>query len=78
MTRENALKELEKLPYNKDKIKQDFKYIATKLGITSEELKHYLSLEKKYYYNYKNQKWIFDFGEEILSRIDGTRRGGAI
>ena len=78
MTRENALKELEKLPYNEDKIKQDFKYIATKLGITPEELKNYLSSEKKYYYNYKNQKWIFDFGAEILSRIDGTRRGGAI
>ena len=77
MTREDALKELEKSPYNEDKINQDFKYISTKLGITTKELNQFLSSEKKYYYDYQNQKWIFDFGERILSRISGTRRGGA-
>lgn len=77
MTRENALKELEKSSYNEETIKQDFKYIAKKLGITTEELNNFLRSEKKFYYNYKNQKWIFDFGEKILSTISGTRRGGA-
>jgi len=77
MTREEALKELKKSPFDPETIDQEFNYIAAKLNITPEELNHYHEMPKKYYWDYKNQKKIFDLGEKVLSWLAGTRRGGA-
>jgi hypothetical protein len=77
MTREEALSELEKPPFDLNTIDKEFNYIATKLGISVDELKFYHEMPTKYYWNYRNQKYIFDLGEKILSWISGTRRGGA-
>lgn len=77
MTREEALQQLEELPYDEKLIHQDFDYIATKLGISSDELRSYHEMPEKYYYDYKNRKMVFDIGESILSRISNTKRGGA-
>lgn len=54
MTREEALKELEKVPYDKETIKDEFKYIATKLGKSETELQWYFDMPKKFYWDYKN------------------------
>ena len=77
MTRDEALAELEKPPYDPETIDQEFAYIATKLGITVDELRGYHQLPKKFYWDYKNRKKLFDVGEKILGLIAGTRRGGA-
>ena len=77
ISREEALLNLENKPYDVKTINKDFNYIASKLGISSDELISYHKSNKKYYYNYKNQKIIFDFGEKILSILSHTRRGGA-
>jgi N-acetyl sugar amidotransferase len=77
MTRDEALAALEKPPYDKELIQRDFEYIATKLGISKEELQDYHSMPKKYYWDYRNQRHIFQIGEWILYRLAGTRRGGA-
>lgn len=77
MTREEALSELKKSPYNLETIEQEFNYIATKLGITADELHGYHKMPKKYYWDYKNQRRVFEIGEKVLSVIAGTRRGGA-
>ncbi len=66
MTREDALKKLKKPAYNPDTIEDEFNYIATKLGITPEELRHYFVMPKKYYWDYKNQQNIFRIGANIL------------
>lgn len=58
MTREEALEELEKKPYDPETIKDDFKYIATKLGITVNELQGYFDMPLKYYWDYKNSESI--------------------
>jgi hypothetical protein len=58
-------------------IQQDFDYIATKLGITADELRGYHEMPRKFYWDYRNQRHIFKLGEWVLSRIAGTRRGGA-
>jgi N-acetyl sugar amidotransferase len=77
MTRDEALVLLEQPPYDPDLIQQDFDYIATKLGISSEELRGYHEMPKKFYWDYRNQRRIFEIGEWVLSHIAGTRRGGA-
>lgn len=56
MTREEALEELKKKPYDSEKIKDDFKYVATKLGISVEELQNYYDMPQKFYWDYKNSE----------------------
>lgn len=77
MTREAALSELEKPPYDPSLIQQDFDYVAAKLGISAEELTGFHEMPKKFYWDYKNQRRMFAWGEWVMARIAGTRRGGA-
>ncbi|MCB1759301.1 MAG: N-acetyl sugar amidotransferase [Gammaproteobacteria bacterium] len=77
LSRDQALQELERPPYDPELIQQDFDYIATKLGISSETLRGYLEMPLKSYRDYRNQHRIFELGEWVLSRLAGTRRGGA-
>lgn len=69
LTREDALKRLELPSYNKETIKDEFLYIASKLGITVEELQTYFSLPKKFYWDYNNQFRLFNLGARMLQLI---------
>jgi N-acetyl sugar amidotransferase len=69
MTRSDALAELEKPAYNLATIEEDFDYIATKLDISSEELRTYLTQPKKSYKDYKNLRFMFNFGAAILKMM---------
>lgn len=75
MTREDALKALEKPPYDPESIQQDFEYVATKLGITSEELRAYFNAPNKTFRDYKNQQSIYEIGAKVM-RSFGLERGG--
>jgi N-acetyl sugar amidotransferase len=66
MTREDALKKLETPAYDPLKINQDFEYIAMKLGISEKELRAYFAMPKKFYWDYKNQESMFNFGAKFL------------
>ncbi len=77
MTREEALEELNKPPYDPETIEQDFAYIATKLGITPDELRGYHEMPKKYYWNYRNQHRLLSLIEKTVSTLKIGRRGGA-
>lgn len=66
MTRAEALEKLSKPAYNPETISDEFNYIATKLGITSDELNNYFNMPKKYYWDYKNQQNIFRFGAKVM------------
>jgi hypothetical protein len=56
ITREEALKELTKLPYDPETIEKDKKYVAKKLGITIEEFEEILKLPPKTYKDYHNDE----------------------
>lgn len=59
MTREEALKKLEEVPYSEEQSKKDMLYIANKLEISKRELSEIVSSEPKSRYDYKNStKWI--------------------
>jgi N-acetyl sugar amidotransferase len=77
ITRDQALRELEKPPYDPNTIKQEFEYIATKLDITPEELRQYLDMPKKFYWDYKSQHKLLGAVEKIVSTLKLARRGGA-
>ena len=75
MTRDEALDELKKKPYDESTIHQDIEYIATKLGITVEELNGYMTMEKKTHKDYKSQESIFLLGARVMRAL-GLEKGG--
>lgn len=77
MTREDALEILKNPPYDPEMIQQDFDYIASKLEITSDELRKYHSMEKKFYWDYKNDHKKLKFIEKMVTMLNLGRRGGA-
>lgn len=77
ITREEALKELDNPPYDPEYIHQEFEYIATKLGISPDELKEYHQMPKKYYYDYRNQNKLLGTIEKLVNLFGIGRRGGA-
>lgn len=77
MTRDEALAQLEQPAYDPELVRQDFEYVAAKLGVSRDNLRSYHEMPKKFYWDYRNQYRVFKVGEWMLSRIAGTRRGGA-
>ena len=75
MTRDEALKKLKNLPYDKNNIKNDFEYIANKLSISVKELQGYMDMPKKTFRDYRSQESIYNFGAKIM-RLFGIELGG--
>ncbi len=73
MTREEALEKLKHPAYDPKTIEDEFKYIATKLGITTDELWGFFKMPKKFYWDYKNQHKIFLLGAKVLSKLGVER-----
>jgi N-acetyl sugar amidotransferase len=69
ISRQFAILELAKLPYDSTIIERDIEFICDKLEITRAELDFYHKMPLKWYYDYKNEKHIFDFGARILQKI---------
>ncbi len=72
MTREEALEELKKLPYKEEKVQEEKKYIAKKLGIPLDELSRIIALPGKYYTDYPNDEkrlgFIYDTYRKLFKR----------
>jgi N-acetyl sugar amidotransferase len=73
MTREEALERLKQPAYDPSTIDEDFEYIATKLGISVQELRGYHEMPLKTYKDYKNQEWLFDLGAKMLKALGVER-----
>jgi N-acetyl sugar amidotransferase len=73
MNRQEALDKLSKSAYNPETIQEEFNYVATKLGISPEELRSYFSMPKKFYWDYANQASIFKRGAQVLKAIGAER-----
>ena len=77
ISREEALLKLKTPPYDPDTIKHDFEYVATKLGISVNELRGYHEMPKKYYNDYYNSHIILSLIENTVTMLGMGRRGGA-
>jgi hypothetical protein len=75
MTREEALDSLSKPAYDPETIHQDFEFIATKIGISAEELQTYMDAPNKTYKDYKSQESIYNIGAKAM-RLMGLEKGG--
>jgi len=75
MTREEALEKLSHPTYNKETIAHEFEYVATKLGISVDELQGYMDSPNKSYRDYKSQERIYLLGARVM-RLLGLERGG--
>lgn len=65
MTRDEAIAELSKLPYDPVKVEEEKKYVAKKLGISIEEFNRIMNLPPKTFRDYPNDKR----GLELIYRI---------
>ena len=75
MTREEALEKLSRPSYDEGTIAQDFVYVATKLGISVEELQGYMDSSNKSYKDYKSQQNIYSIGSRLM-KLFGLELGG--
>lgn len=75
MTREKALEKLKTPAYNPETIHRDFEYVATKLGISVDELQSYMDAPNKTYKDYKSQESIYNLGAKLM-RMLGLEKGG--
>jgi N-acetyl sugar amidotransferase len=66
ISRDEAITLLKTPSFNKETIEEEFKFIATKLGITVDELEIYFKSPKKFYWDYKNQQLFFSISAKIL------------
>jgi N-acetyl sugar amidotransferase len=69
VTRDEALVQLETLPYDQTKVDQDMAYIAKKYGISVEEIKQILKAEPKTYKDFPNQKATIDFVHQVYRKL---------
>jgi N-acetyl sugar amidotransferase len=69
MTRDVALEKLSRPSFDQEEIAQDFEYIATKLGISVDELKGYHSSPKRSYRDYKSQLQLFQLGSRVMDLL---------
>jgi N-acetyl sugar amidotransferase len=73
MKREEALAHLGQPAYDPRTIDEDFEYIATKLGISVDQLRRYHEIPRKTYMDYKNQEWLFELGSKTLKFLGVER-----
>ena len=74
MTREEALKKVSVLPYDDEAIKEDFEYVATKLGFTVDEFKDIMNGKNRTYRDYKNSMGFIEMGMKVMRFIGGERK----
>ena len=75
MKREDALEKLKSPAYDPETIHQDFEYVATKLGISVEELQSYMDAPNKTYKDYRSQENIYNLGAKVM-RVLKLEKGG--
>ena len=73
LSRADALEQLAQDPYPPEQVKQDFEYIATKLGITEAELQAMFDAPNKTYRDYANMMPVMDLGAKVF-RLLGLQR----
>ncbi len=74
ITRIEANNILNSKPYNIDEIDKDFKYVASKLDITSDELKDIYSKTNKFHFDYKSKDLLLKAAVFIKRKLGSEKR----
>jgi len=74
MTQEEALDRISRPEMDEHFLKQEFEYVAHKLGLTVEELQELFDSPKRTYRDYKNKRWLIGLGANLLRRFGLEKR----
>ena len=77
VTRDEALDHISRPPYDVETIEKDIRYVAKKLGLTTEELEELIEGENRTYNDYNNMAWLFRMGLgglRMIGRADVIQR----
>ena len=74
ITRKEALKALEKKGYNEEDVVKDMTYIASKLGMSFDELKDIFNGKNKQFYNYKSNNFLIGVAIKIQVILGNEKR----
>ena len=69
LSREEALKKIAVPAYDDESVKNDFLYVATKLGITVDELHALMNGPNKTFRDYKSSFGLIELGTKVLSSV---------
>jgi N-acetyl sugar amidotransferase len=75
MTRDEALEKLKTPALDEATVRQEFEYVANKLGITTAELQSYLDAPNKTYRDYRSQEMFYNVGARVMKTL-GLELGG--
>ncbi len=74
MTRENALERLNSPELDEQTLKNEFKYVANKLGLEEEELLELFNGENRTFRDYKNNRTLIQFGAKVMQVLGLEKR----
>jgi N-acetyl sugar amidotransferase len=66
MTREVALHRISRPEMDELFLKQEFEYVAHKLGFTVDEFQELFDSPQKTYHDYKNKRWLIGLGADVM------------
>lgn len=74
MTREQALERISHPEMDEHFLKQEFEYVAHKLGLTVDELQALFDMPKKTYRDYKNKRDLIGLGANVMRKLGLEKR----
>lgn len=74
MTRDEALDRISRPEMDEHFLKQEFEYVAHKLGLSVNELQQLFDSPKKTYRDYKNKRDLIGFGANIMRKLGLEKR----
>jgi putative aminotransferase len=74
MTRDQALDRLSRPEMDEHFLKQEFEYVAHKLGLTVDELQALFDMPKKTYRDYKNKRDLIGWGANFMRKLGLEKR----
>lgn len=74
MTRDQALERISRPEMDEHFLKQEFEYVAHKLGLTVDELQHLFDSPKKTFRDYKNKRSLIGFGANAMRWLGLEKR----
>ena len=72
--REQALERIAQPEMDEHFLKQEFEFVANKLGLTVAELQSLFDGENKTYRDYKNKRWLIGLGTNVLRALGLEKR----
>lgn len=74
MTREQALERISRPEMDEHFLKQEFEYVAHKLGLTVDQLRALFDMPKKTYRDYKNKRDLIGLGAILMRKLGLEKR----